>query len=306
MRRILLLVSALSLFSFSVIAQDSEKAEPEWLVLERGKVAFEEGEFGDALLLFRSILSGDSLMPEAHYWVGRVFEEEGELGLAEKEYTTALDYRHQLYVLQQEISIRERLARLYKLKQEFPRFETELLAILNIDKEYDTPENMTMQAAMLRVLSDQGLEQVFKLYRLDRGAYFLSHAELGLFYYRTGRYSDASVHLMTAGLTVLTRSLEYLHNSAPFTEFTTPGEVLEGALALEKSAEFLNQTHAAALFYYLGAAMYAQGEIASFREIMTLVRDVFTETQWRNRAISQLADPYIEPVITSKDFFYFF
>ncbi len=306
MRRILPLILGILTVSTVLTAQEDVKPEPEWLVLERGKVAFEQGEFGDALLLFRSVLAGDTLSPEAHFWIGRVFEEEGELGLAEKEYNAALDYRHQLYILQQEISIRERLARLYKLRQEFPRFETELLAILNIDEEYDTPENMSMQAAMLRVLTEQGLTQVFKLYRLDRSPYYLAHAELGLFYYRTGRYSDASVHLMTAALTVLTRSLEFLQEAVPFTEFTTPQEVLSGALTREETAGYLNQTHGAALFYYLGASLYAQGDINSFREVMTMVRDVFTDTQWRNRAISQLADPYIEPVITSRDFFYFF
>ena len=286
-------------------AQDNEQ-EADWLVLERGKVAFQQGEFGDALVIFRSVLGKNQIQPEAHYWIGRIFEEEGELDLAEKEFNLALDFRKQLYVLEDEIRIRERLARLYKLRQDYPRFETELMTILRMDKEYGTPESDTMQTAMTRVLERQGLNQVFTLYRLDKSPYFLSHAELGLFYYRTGRYSDSVMNLLASALTVLTRTLEFLQANAPFEEFTTPEEILGGALALDASAEYMEQTHAAALFYYLGAALYAQGDITAFREVMHLVRDVFTRTQWRTRAISQLADPYIEPVITSKEFFYFF
>lgn len=283
-----------------------QEEKPDWLILESGKIAFENGEYGEAMRIFRSVLKQDRVYPEAHYWIGRIFEEEGEYFLAEEQYKRALDFSRQLYVMEYEIRIRERLARLYKERGDYAEFERALTGILEMDEEYSSREAEAMKAAMVRVLTDQGLEKVVELYRLDRAEYFLAHAELGLFYYRTGRYMDAVRHLLSGGLTVISRTIVHMEADRPFLEYTNLADLFKNAMNGEESAAYLEQSQIDALLYYLGAALYASGELRPYRQIMELVRDAFPGSVWRSRAIAQLADPSIEPVITSKEFFYFF
>ncbi|WP_319561185.1 tetratricopeptide repeat protein [Marispirochaeta sp.] len=301
-RSVFLVFCLLLLSSFSWAQED----QPDWLILESGKIAFERGEYGEAMRIFRSVLEQDRVYPEAHYWIGRIFEEEGEYSLAEAQYKRALDFRRQLYVMGYEISIRERLARLYKERGNYAEFERALTGILDMDDAYSGRETEAMKAAMVRVLTDQGLEKVVELYRLDRAEYFLAHAELGLFYYRTGRYMDAVRHLLSGGLTVISRTIQHMEVSRPFLEYTNLTDLFRNAMTGEESAVYLEQSRIDALLYYLGAALYASGEPGSFRQVMELVRDAFPGSDWRSRAIAQLADPSIEPVITSREFFYFF
>ncbi len=284
----------------------AQEARPDWLVLETGKIAFEKGEYGQAMRIFRSVLEQDRISPEAHYWIGRIFEEEGEYSLAEEQYRRALEFRRQLYVMDYEIRIRERLARLYKEKGDYAEFEKALTEILLMDVDYSSRESEAMRAAMIRILTDQGLEKVVELYRLDKAEYFLANAELGLFYYRTGRYMDAVRHLLSGGLTVISRTIRHLEVRRPFLEYTGLTDLFRNAMDEEEGAEYLEKSRIDALLYYLGASLYAAGELGSFRQVMELVRDAFPGSVWRSRAIAQLADPSIEPVITSREFFYFF
>jgi tetratricopeptide (TPR) repeat protein len=291
---------------FLPLALSAQAAEPSWLLMERGEEAFIRGEMGDALRLFREVLERDATSPEPHYWIGRVFEEEGELDLAEIEYRRALEFRRQLYVLKYELIIRERLARLYKIRGDYSRFEQALLEIVAMNPEFDSSEGAARQTAVMRLLMNQGLEKVVELYRIDSSETFLAHAELGLFYYRTGRYRDSVMHLLYAGMTVISRTIEYQRIYRPFWEFGNLETLFLSARDDLENAAYLEETHTAALLYYLGAALYAAGDSNGHEELMTLVRDGFGGTPWRSRAISQLADPYIEPVITAEDFFYFF
>lgn len=306
MSRRVYLVTILILLVCCTGATFAQTEEPSWLLLERGEILFEEREFGDALRIFREILARDQINPEPHYWVGRIFEEEGELDLAEQQYHLALDYRRELYVLESEYQIRERLARLYKIRGDYARFEEALLEIINLDEEFNSPQGIARQTALSRLIADQGLDKVMELYRIDRSASFIAHAELGLFYYRTGRYRDAVLHLLYGGLTVLTRTIEYQRIEEPFYEFEGVAGLIRLAREDEENRAYLNEMHLDALLYYLGASLYAAGEPQVSNEIMELVRTSFADTPWSRRALSQLADPYIEPVITAEEFFYFF
>lgn len=284
----------------------AQEREPSWLLLEKGKILFEEREFGEALRIFRQVLDRDKINPEPHYWIGRIFEEEGELDLAEQQYRLALDYRRELYVLAEEYTIRERLARLYKIRGDYALFEEALLEIINLDEEFNSPVGIARQTAISRLITDQGLDKVVELYRIDNSPSFIAHAELGLFYYRTGRYRDAFLHLLYGGLTVITRTIEYQRIEEPFYEFQGVTGLLQIAREDEENREYLSETHLDALLYYLGASLYAAGEPQAAEDIFQLVRTAFADTPWSNRALAQLADPYIEPVITAEEFFYFF
>ena len=301
---VILICTGLTAQSDAPVSSPSD--EPAWLLMERGEEAFNRGELGDALRIFRSVLARNEIAPEPHYWIGRVFEEEGELELAEKEYQRALDYKRQLYLLEDELIIRERLARLYKIRGEYGAFEKALLAIIALDEEFDSPAGVAQQSAMIRLVSNQGLAKVVELYRIDASESYLAHAELGLFYYRTGRYRDSVLHLLYAGLTLLSRTIEYQRQEDPFYEYESLAGLLERALSDRENGAYLTQNRAGALFYYLGAALYASGASGTWEEVLNLVRDTFDGSPWRSRAIAQLADPYIEPVITAEEFFYFF
>ena len=62
-----------------LISQESaigdSSREPIWLVMERGRLAFENREYGEALLLFREVKSRDTTAPEVDIAIGEVSKE---------------------------------------------------------------------------------------------------------------------------------------------------------------------------------------------------------------------------------------
>ena len=96
---ILLLHSSLSSQTTEKSADDelspvvAEQRNPSWLLLEQGKVLYQQRDYGEALRKFLLAKRSSPYAPEANYLISRIFDVDNHLRLAVTQLQEALDQK---------------------------------------------------------------------------------------------------------------------------------------------------------------------------------------------------------------------
>lgn len=301
MKRILILILLTSLI-FSISAQ---AADPIWLLLERGRQAVRSGELGEAFTIFRQIqaqgVEDGILYPEADLWLGYIFEQEGEWGLAEAQYQKVVDNRSSLYIKDDVFTVLYRLANIYETSSRYGQYESTLKDILDLGKPPEDvaidPFEVAKDEAMYRVFIRDGFDKLFLLYREDERKYQLANQKLGVFSYKTGLYRESVHYLIQALTTPITNMINKLRANDYSFEFSGTEDLFTMAIEDKDLSDYMNETHVAESLYYLGASLFAYGELARSEEIWNLLLIFPRQYTYRQRAIRQLSSPFIEPLL---------
>lgn len=292
------------LIGAQVVAQAlpaSASHDPPWLLLELGKRAFREKDFGQALDYFRSSIAKGGVTPEAEMWIGRVFEEEGELDLAENQYRRALSDSSQFQIPGQATAILYDLARIYYNTNQYGKYQVVLKRIVGKDTRFsDTKEAFTRQA-MVRVLKTNGMNKLLVLYRLHDKQSLQAHSDLGTLDYRTGRYSDAILNLTFSTVTILTVTIDAFKTKDPGYGFSTVDNLLSMATKNTRVNAYVSSTNFFRDLYYLAAALYAGGSEERSESIWKAVVKWSPKDVWYRRSVAQIRKPYIEPIISIRE-----
>ena len=276
-----------------------KSGDPIWLIMERGKQAYELGEFGLAARVFREAIDRQSVNPDAHMWLGYIFEKEGEWTLAEKEYQQALKDKNQLYILEDRFTIMYRLADIYRRTDQWGRYERILIEVLEDDGTYQ--QAFSTQYAMVKVLKEKGLDKLFELYRWENNRHVRARRELGVFYYRTGRYNEAENNLVLAVMSAVTVGFDYILEKTADYDYTELAVHVENMCRYPELVDYMRKNEFFQSLYYLGASLYADGFRSRAEELWTLVAESAAgNSKWRARSLSQLREPFIEPVIVPR------
>ncbi|MBN1686112.1 MAG: hypothetical protein JW852_05630 [Spirochaetales bacterium] len=289
-----------SLFLFFVmaplIALDVEEA-PGWLILEKGKQLFDGKELGDAIYHFRRAREVLGPSPEVEYWIGRVFEAEGEYLLAAKQYETAIEKKRLLLVPDEEMSIRNRLAMVYFTLGDFAGYSEELEQIIRYDwGARDAEVEFGIEPATLaRSLARQGYDKLLELYRIDDYGALSAYYNLGVYEYRTGLFEAGVEHLAFAFVISNTTLIKYLIRLDPEYRFTTLPGLMSDALRHRDLVDYMYAVDAFGQTYALAAALYETGEVQK-RELAALlfqiVAEYDVENWWTVKARRQLISPF--------------
>lgn len=292
-----ILILLISIDSLLQAQQPLEEDLPDWLLMEQGKEAFESRDFGRAFRLFRAALEKSRINPEAHMWMAVIYEEEGEYDLAERHYQEALSSEKDLYILEDAYMVRYRLAEMYERSKQFGKYEATLRDIVASDEK--TIEKIALRSAMTKNIRELGIDKLVELYRIHIPEYRQAYAELGIFYYRTGRYGESLEHLTLAVLETCTRCIEALVERDPIYTFVSMEGLFIDCAGKEYLTGFLERSDIFRNLYYLGCTLYAEGEPAHARDLWTLVNTYDTKGVWQARSAEQLRSPFIEPVLTT-------
>ena len=276
--------------------QSIDQTEPAWLLLERGKKAYDEGEFGLAIRLFRAAVERQGIFPEAEFWIGSVFEAEGEYAIAELQYERAYELRSALGVPSEAYAILYRLATIYEVTGRYLQFEEVLTRVLAGPFPDDRPD-APRPDVLYRVLLNQGIDKLLELFRIDDAAALQGYANLGVFQCRTGRYQTAAFNLSYAVTTTLTRIVEHLLEADPDYRYLGVARLLEDLRRSRLLTEYAQTADLYRQLYFLGASLFGDGKLAAAREIWTLVADSGFYDRWAARAAAQLESPETEPLI---------
>lgn len=206
--------------SLSVYPVSSEK--PLWISYQEGIKFFKEHKFSDAMAVFKTCTLENPTYPEAEYWIGKIFEIEGEFELAKRQYLKALEPSslNALNIADFEFTIRSALAGVYEKTGESNLQINEILTIINKDSWYSSTKGKQDLNAIYKLWLDKGINRVFELYRIQNRRFSDYYAMAGEFYYYNGRIEEAIKMLSVSALSIFSELAEIQKKMHPDFIFT--------------------------------------------------------------------------------------
>ena len=224
----------LLIFILPLVAQNEDESEivtagieklesmESWLIFEKGIYSFNERNYGESLNFFNKLVERHGVYPEAEYWIGRVFEQEGENILAEKQYLKALEAERTLLIPQEKYEIKYRLADLYKNIEDFDSYKQILNSIV-LDELENNQLALANENAVINTLKRDGIDRALLLFRHEFSYSIESFNQLGVYYYKTGEYKAATSKLIYPILSLFSISIDYLRELDP--QFIYPEDI---------------------------------------------------------------------------------
>jgi tetratricopeptide (TPR) repeat protein len=276
----------------TVFGVDANTA-PDWLVIEKGKQLFDSGDYGESLFYFRQARERYPNVPEVEYWIGRVFEAEGEYSLAELQYKLALERAEYFEIRDDVYEVHYRLADIYLIEKHLSSYVAHLESILNRDVEARrSAGDLRLDGRLLsRTLAQKGLDKLFELYRLPDYGGLDAYYRLGVYELRTGLVENASELLTLSAVITFTTVINHLLERDPEYRFTTFDDLLTGALKYRIVEDYFFDTDAFGQLYALALALRGSREAPKIEvssQLLALVRIHDAQGFWGRRAVRQL------------------
>jgi tetratricopeptide (TPR) repeat protein len=270
-------------------------AEKDWILLEKGKKLFREGEFGKAMTVFKQAQVEYPGLPEADWWIGKIFMVEGNYELAKAQLLKAYNNRKLLYIPSEQYEIMYQLSEIYFYSKKDTDYLQQLEEITADHNLFALPQLSPQVLAMEGVLSSQGLDRLLTLYRDESDFAALAHLRLGVFYTQTARYSKGLTHLMMFNIIVLTKAIKYRLEIDPEFEFTSLDALFTAPFGNEIK-EYLYGYSWSESLYYLSLAMIGTGKKAGALKILPVLVKYPENDSWKKKALSLQNDPKLIPI----------
>ena len=215
-------------------AQSAESSDlPGWVLYEEGLSLYDQGKLDQALEYFSLSAGAGDLTPEAAYHIGRIYEEEGDYLLAEKQYEKALEDSRFLYIPEQKWQIRYSLAEVYLNRKEFDRYEQLLLSVFDEEMIRDE-ETIRREHAYVQMLKESGMDKFLLLFRMKLTYSLEAASQLGVFYSREGAWKSSLIKNLYTVLSFYSGGIDYLIERYPGFSFPVDRDEL-----WENDPEFL-------------------------------------------------------------------
>ena len=207
MLKIILRLLLLLFFSLSVVLP--AVAEPAWILLEKGRAEFEKRNITESLDLLLEAVEKNADFPEAEYWLGRVYQAQGQSVLAEEQYRRALDLSIYLRVPQERYLIEYTLADLLlNLGEER---EAEAVSILYSIIDEDThpgSASVHQEHSYVNLVTGEGIDELLYLYRDELNFSLKARRMLGELFWDEGAYRTSLLQSTRVILSLLTTSAD--------------------------------------------------------------------------------------------------
>ncbi|MCL1817868.1 MAG: hypothetical protein FWG35_02985, partial [Spirochaetaceae bacterium] len=166
----------------------SQEAQPppEWFYYQKSLEAFQSNNSGEAVRQLKNMVDTYGESAESLHLRARIYEDEGELDLAERYYLASLQ-RAGFRVPDENYAVRYRLAAMYYQRKNYKKYEDVLLGILSDQEMYTAERYARQREAYVSTLLTQGFDSLAFLYRIPLDFAQEAHGGLGAFYCRTGR-----------------------------------------------------------------------------------------------------------------------
>jgi tetratricopeptide (TPR) repeat protein len=266
--KVLILLVPLFLFSANILYAGSP---PAWVLFQQGMSFYSQKKYGDAFRLFRQATENNEY-PEAEYWIGRIFENEGSLTLALRQYERALSIVHRAGSPEFHIAVRLSIAGIYRKQQKYDLYERILINLIN-DVKRSTNTDMEYE----RVLGDRivglGLDRVIFYFRYDLDSLIRPYGKIGAYYFRTARNRDAINNLASVVVIVLSRLIEVQREYNPHYEYTNVRNLLRDSERNNRLREYMIEVGLYRYLLFLAFSLESAGELQHARPIFDILAD---------------------------------
>jgi tetratricopeptide (TPR) repeat protein len=282
----------------TAITLHAESPNVVWLLYEQGNAAVSQHEYGKALQLYKSAIEGAGNFPEAEAALGDVYLAEGETTLAQKQYQKAYDLKKAFYIPDMQYAIMYKLANVLELQQQYKQMEDWLLKIVADDKRFQETATQRLRTQLERNFFDKGLDRVLFLYSFEDSFAAEAHSRLGVFYYRTGRYSQSVSQLLYASVYRLSRLEKARKERDAEFEFSNLTELLTSVDSSEDLRAYAIGTGIYRDLYYLAGSTFALGFPRHSANLWKAIAGASAAGRFKDLAIRQLKKPFMEPLLT--------
>lgn len=241
-----------------------------------------EASIGGKCSALRKACTDLERFPEAEYWVGRIYLSEGELKLAELQFSRSYDMRDALEIADDYYVILGSLVDVYHAQGNWRSYEQTLEQIMSADPLFGS-RNEFMRDSMERTLAAEGFDRFMILYRGGSGPWTAQEAALGEQYLQDGR-PQAVICLAASINEILARCIDQIKIRDPSYVYTTLDEILiriDGSRDLAAYAENMKLYRG---LYYLGEALAAGGYRGSARAVFASLYTAPGSGPWAARA----------------------
>ena len=300
--------------------------EPAWILVERARAAYERRDLTQAMDVLLDAVEIDNEYPEAEYWLGQVYQAQGQALLAEEQYRRSLDLALYLRVPEDRIVITYALAELLlDLGDERMAEAESLLAGIADEEGASRPDVIAREHRYMRVLTDEGLDELAFLYRDELTKSLKARRYLGELAWESGRYRSAALNSARSVLSMLSTASRRYRADHPEWRFDIdpvedpqnpdrdvryPGDadgttdLLDRIYAEDGAASrWLDSEGLWSQLYLLASALYAEGYEETARSVWGLMIEADDGTgvekpseragRWGRLALSQVREPFI-------------
>lgn len=251
-------------------------------------------ELDDSLDKLSATIASLSTYPEAEYWMGKVFQAEGELKLAEIQYQRAWDMREAYEIADERYTAVYALADLYRIYGDYTRMEDQYLLIVRDDPIASDSKNEFLRNAMVTTLTRDGFDKFMSLYRTEGDFAVDAYDALGSFWYDSGRQGKAVLYLGLATNRILTKAIEAIRAEEPSYAYTDLSRILKDISARPDLREYARSEELYRLLFTLSDALYANGARQSARGIWRTLAAQSEGGEWAARSAGQLKNPVVK------------
>ena len=244
--------------------------------------------------------------PEAEKWIGEIYFVEGELDLALAQFQKALSLNESNETDGFSIEVLYKMAHIRRIRQEYPEMIRILDEVLKTDRLWSVSQNPNspsessrsfIRRAMTRTLVNRGPNQFIIQYRYKNDESIDAHRLLGFYYYLTGSHGRAQEHLMFSFLIQNTVIIEELKRQRFDFVFSRLDLLAAEINSNPMLAEYVNTNEYYRTAYYLGVCLNIEEKRSASRELWNFLSTQIQAGEWRNRSISQLRSPFLEPAV---------
>jgi len=183
--------------------------EPAWILLEKGKAEFDKRNITESLDFLLQSVEKDSDYPEAEFWLGRVYEAQGQAVLAEEQYRRALDLSLYLRVPDDRIVIEYTLADLLLNLGEFRKSEAlSILYGITDEEGASSASEVSLEHLYINLITVKGIDELLYLYRDKLDFSLKARRLLAEEAWKEGHYRSSLLLSTRVVLSLLTTSAE--------------------------------------------------------------------------------------------------
>lgn len=321
-KRRFIIISVFFLFTSQFVSA----APPAWILLEQGKTFYEMRDLTAALNTLLDAVEGNNEYPEAEYWLGRVYEAQGQAVLAEEQYRRAIELALYLRVPEEKIEYRYSLASLLMAQGSSREVEAEAILHALADEEgASRPETIAKDHQYLGIVTTSGFDELLFLYRDELTWSLKARRMLGEKAWIDGRFRTSLLESTRVVLSLISTAAEGYREFEPAWRFDIDeiadseqpdrdvrySGVTDGTAALldliaaemPEMEDWLQEEGFWSQLYLMASSLFAEGyeDAAVSVWLILVIEDEYDGTYssrteagtWGRLAVRQLEEPFI-------------
>ena len=279
---------------FFLAAQEkNQEDEPEWVLFQKGLGKYHEKDYSAAFMFFRKTTEKKDF-PEAEYWIGKIFENEGEYTLALKQYERALMFSSLAGDEGFELMVLYSMAGVYAKQENYNLYSRTLEKIIN-----DVKLKMKTDAEYEAVLSDRiigaGIDKLIYYFRHEGDPLVRAYGELGIYYFSHSRDRSALRNLVSAVMIIFSESIKLLRDYDPQYEYSNFRTLIKESESDNTVKQYLIDSDFYKYLFYLSLTLDNLGEHEQARYIFSVLSESTAKNRYNEMALRIRNNNYSAP-----------